>query len=334
MKVVSIITPAYNNPSQLEKFLRSVEISSLPGTGFEVIVVDDGSEADIGSVAGRFQNVRFVRLDRHAGPSVARNAGAKEAKGDILLFFDSDVTLKPDTLSAFMVHFKNGEMAVTGEYDIEPIENGFFPKFKALLAESWIPRDQHVSIFLLRAAGIRKDLFVKLGGFDESIKKASVEDYEFGDKLAMAGVKISYDPKILVRHHHPTFRKQMRVFYLRAADWADIFIKRRGRFDTMCATPSEGIGSVAGAVFLLSALVAITAQNRLFGMLGLGALIVYMISNINFITIINKRSGFLFIPIALAVKLPLTCAITAGFAAGMFRIAWRRVSSRKMTKLV
>lgn len=323
--MVSIITPAYNNPSQLENFLGSVVSSPGLHPDHEIIVVDDGSAHDMKAVTDKFKGVRYIRLGGRSGPSIARNRGAKEARGEFLIFFDSDVMLKPDTLIRFEERFKSGDLAVVGEYDIKPIEDSFFPRFKALMEESWMSRDKYVSIFLLRAAGIRRDVFEKVGGFDENIKTASVEDYEFADRLKKIGVKICYDPEILVRHHHPTFIKQMKVFYLRAKDWADIFLKRRGRFDNFCATPAEGLASLAGSVFAFFLILSIIARMRLLILVAAASLILYLILNYKFMCVVYRRKGLLFVPLALLVKLPLSIAITAGFKAGMLRALWRKI---------
>lgn len=316
---LSIITAAHNNPEQLKKFLESLKVIADQDSGIEIVVVDDHSAADMKAVTDNVRDVKYIRLDAHGGPAKARNTGARSARGNFLIFFDSDVTVKRDTLAKFNEHFDRGEVAVAGEYDPEPMEAGFFPRFKSLIAESWIPRSRYVSIFLLRAAGIRADIFNKVGGFDENITTASVEDYEFGDKLAKAGIKIFYDPSILVRHHHPGFIKQARLFYLRARDWTDIFFKRRGRFDNMCATPAEALSSVSGALFIISIAVAIMTGSVALYAISFAAFVVYVFSNIAFLSVVHKRRGILFMPVALLIKLPLSLMVTLGFAAGVFR---------------
>ena len=314
--MISIITPVYNNPQKLEKLLGSIKAANAL---HEVIVVDDCSSEDVKSVADKFEKVRYIRLDRHAGPSRARNAGAAEARGDFLIFFDSDVVLRPDVLKRFEEHFAASELAVVGEYDPEALGDGFFPKFKALLTESWIPESRYISIFALRAAGIRKDIFDNAGGFDENIKSASVEDYEFADKLSKLGVRIRYDPGILVQHHHPGFLRQMKLFYLRARDWVVVFIARKGRFDNICATRAEGVSSISGAVFLLFLLPVFAGRQIMFLIPAIIAFILYCAANLNFLNIVVKRKGLFFVPIALLVKLPLSVSIAAGFAVGVLQ---------------
>jgi len=90
---VSIIIPTYNRAARLRACLQSV----LEGDGApaEVIVVDDGSKDDTRAVVETFgPAVRYV-YQQNAGPSAARNTGARTARGRYIAFFDSDDRLLP-----------------------------------------------------------------------------------------------------------------------------------------------------------------------------------------------------------------------------------------------
>lgn len=329
--MISIITPARNNPDKLDRFLASVEADlRLCPDDAEVIVVDDTSTLDLKCVTDKYPGVAYARLMGHPGPAAARNRGAREAKGERLLFFDSDVILKPGTLKAFCDDFDRGEAAVVGEYDIEPVEKGFFAEFKALLTESWTPKTRYVSVFALRAAGITREAFNRAGGFDEKIKTASVEDFEFGNRLAKAGLSIAYNPNIVVKHFHPSFCKQMKLFYLRSRDWTELFLERGGKFDNWCASPTEGLGSVTGTLFLAAFLAFIVdSNNKFLGMALTVLLLIYMGFNRHFIETVVKRRGFWFVPVSLIAKLPLSIMITAGFAAGLITFPINRLRKRR-----
>lgn len=102
----SIIIPTYNRRPILEKCLTALEQQPLPANtavdGYEVVVVDDGSTD--GTVAwlqqtAAFPHVRLVEQD-HQGPAAARNLGIASAKGDTIIFIDSDLVVTPDFLRA------------------------------------------------------------------------------------------------------------------------------------------------------------------------------------------------------------------------------------------
>ena len=93
MRLYSIIIPAYNRPDELDDLLSS--LCKQTYVHFEVIVVEDGSEIPAKEIVGRYQG----RLDLHyyvisnSGPGMARNHGARQARGEYLLILDSDVVL-------------------------------------------------------------------------------------------------------------------------------------------------------------------------------------------------------------------------------------------------
>ena len=99
---VSVVVPTYNRPAQLQSCLGSLAASEYPRNRFEVIVVDDGGQTDLEAVVGRFRssmNVSLMRIE-HAGPAAARNAGARRARGEYLVFTDDDCVPSPEWLGA------------------------------------------------------------------------------------------------------------------------------------------------------------------------------------------------------------------------------------------
>ena len=91
-KLVSVIIPAYNEEKIIGNCLESLEKQSyLP---LEVIVVDDGSSDNTLKIAKKF-NIPVLKQN-HQGPGPARNLGASIAKGEILVFADSDMTFDKD----------------------------------------------------------------------------------------------------------------------------------------------------------------------------------------------------------------------------------------------
>lgn len=98
---VSVIIPFYNEEKYLQNCLESLGKQSLKE--FEAIVVDDGSsqESRIRNQELRFKkkfkDFKLLR-QKHQGPGVARNLGASEAKGEILVFVDADMVFDKDFL--------------------------------------------------------------------------------------------------------------------------------------------------------------------------------------------------------------------------------------------
>ena len=93
--MISVIIPAYNDEECLKKGLTSVFNSDYKD--FEVIVVNDASKDNSLDVAKSFP-CRIVDLKINKGIANARNQGADAAKGDILVFFDSDIVIEEDNI--------------------------------------------------------------------------------------------------------------------------------------------------------------------------------------------------------------------------------------------
>jgi glycosyltransferase involved in cell wall biosynthesis len=97
--LVSVVIPTYNRAALLREALASVRAQQF--TGYEVIVVDDGSSDETASVAGSFgHGIRFFQ-QQNRGPGAARNLGIHQALGEFVAFLDSDDVWFPWTLNRF-----------------------------------------------------------------------------------------------------------------------------------------------------------------------------------------------------------------------------------------
>ena len=97
---VSVVLPTHNRPRLLALTLHSVLWQQ--GVDVEVVVVDDGSTEDIGTVVAGLEDarVRLIRHERPQGVSTARNRGVAEARGSWIAFVDDDDVWAPDKLVA------------------------------------------------------------------------------------------------------------------------------------------------------------------------------------------------------------------------------------------
>jgi glycosyltransferase involved in cell wall biosynthesis len=110
---VSVAMPAYNNGAQLELTLRSLTRQTVPSSAFEVIVVDDGSQPSLAPVARPFVEaggVTYLRHEPNRGRAVTRNRAVEAARGDVLLFLDSDSCAHPDLVRRHLdFHLDRGD---------------------------------------------------------------------------------------------------------------------------------------------------------------------------------------------------------------------------------
>jgi glycosyltransferase involved in cell wall biosynthesis len=100
---VSLIIPAYNEAVNLRECLASLVAQDYPD--FEVILVDNASTDDTAQVCAQFPTVRYLYFDRAKSSYAARNEGVRQAKNEMLAFFDADQTALPNYLSMLMAEY-------------------------------------------------------------------------------------------------------------------------------------------------------------------------------------------------------------------------------------
>ena len=140
---------------------------------YEVIVADASSTDNTIKIAKKYG----CKVVKGGMPSVGRNNGAKMAKGEILLFLDSDAVIKKDFLKNALDEFNKLKLDVAGCL-ISPLGNNFIDKFFFWSFNLWTTSTQ---LFYPNASGAcifcKKHLHEKVNGFDESIKLSEDMDY-------------------------------------------------------------------------------------------------------------------------------------------------------------
>jgi glycosyltransferase involved in cell wall biosynthesis len=198
----SIIIPTYNRADKLIETLNSLIRTSL--INFELVLVIDGSEdhtsEKINSVKNSFQNIKIITQE-NKGRSSARNKGAKESEGDLLIFYDDDIILTEESVSRHLEFHSNHENSICGGNIIEEfsIIKTDFGLFKYGLTIKWIDKYingynllQRDNLFLTAANfSIPRNLFFSLGGFNESLP--DVEDFELAARAFIKGLNVYFD---------------------------------------------------------------------------------------------------------------------------------------------
>jgi GT2 family glycosyltransferase len=227
---LSVIVPVYNDAGGLRRCLGALTAGSTPD--MEIIVVDDASADDSAAVAAR-PGVRVIRLSTNVGPAVARNRGAQQAVGDLLLFVDSDVVVRPGALGhvARLFDQRLDVAAVFGSYDANPVAAGIVSRYKNL-QHHFVHQDgdAEASTFWAGCGAIRRRVFLDIGGFDGTrFRRPSVEDIDLGYRLRRAGHRILLDKTLQVTHlKRWTLRSMVWTdVWARAIPWARLIVENR-----------------------------------------------------------------------------------------------------------
>ena len=289
-KYLSIIIPSYNSKKTLEICLNSIFKSEYKN--FEVIVVDDSSTDNSCLIAKKFP-CKLIRLKERSGLAKARNVGASKAKGDILVFLDSDCIVDGEWLNKIVRNFKEYDIGATAAQYKDSINKSFIANFafyELLFRESEF--NKYVNTFPSCNFACKKEIFKEVGGFSEDFKNAS-EDLEFSYRLGKI-TKILWDPSISVAHH---FRDRVNEYlkqqFISSRDDVYLFIKQPALLlDNTFEDKTNYLEIISTAIFLM--FVPLSIFNLANPFILLIPILLILGLNINFINLINNREGISF----------------------------------------
>ena len=216
----SVIVPTRERPAQLRNCLGALAALDYPRDRFEVVVVDDGSREPPESLVRAFDGHLEVTLlaGPRRGPAGARNAGARQAKGDYLAFTDDDCLPQPDWLQAFERRFAPGSVAAVGGVTVNLLRSNTCSVASQLLLDylgayyNAVPDE--ASFFTSSNLAVLAPEFRRVGGFDPSFRFAGGEDRELAHRLARTGGRPVFAPEVVVCHAHAlTLRSFLRQHF-------------------------------------------------------------------------------------------------------------------------
>ena len=293
-KKISIVIPVHNAGEYFRLCLESITASEIPPE--EIIVVADGDSDGSWGIAGEF-GAKLLRLPHSHGPARARNLGAQEAAGDILLFIDSDVTIPGNAISQVAAVFRNdpGLAALFGSYDEEPYAGNFLSQYKNLF-HNYVHQkgNEDASTFWCGCGAVQRKIFEELGGFNENYRTPSIEDIEFGYRLKRKGYRIRLVKELKVKH-----LKRWSLFSLLRADvlyralpWTELILREGTLLNDLNLKISSRISTAC--VYLL--LISLSASFRFPWLLVPAGICVVTLLALNWdlYRFFRKKRGFLF----------------------------------------
>jgi glycosyltransferase involved in cell wall biosynthesis len=205
----SVIVPTYNRPQPLADCLGALARLDYPREQFEVIVVDDGGGTLANAITAGYADRLAVRWLRqaHAGPGIARNLGAGQARGEYLAFTDDDCAPCPDWLSALENRFARAPECLVGGATINGKPANLYASASQLLIDYLyacffpVGSAPKASAFATsNNMSLPIDRFRALGGFQPVLPSASAEDRDLCYRWQRAGYALCYAPEVRVVH--------------------------------------------------------------------------------------------------------------------------------------
>jgi len=198
----SVVVPTVGRPEALGRCLAALA-SQRDAGAIEVIVIDDGVVPTV--VAGGDVAADRILHAGGGGAAAARNLGARESRGRLLLFLDDDLVPAPDLVARHLARHDERPRAVVGACPPGTPAPGLAEQAAALwwfdhfdlMADS---ADLTFTAMLSGNLSIPRDAFLELGGFDEAVGRLRREDWLFGLTALEAGLELTYAPDAVAVH--------------------------------------------------------------------------------------------------------------------------------------
>ncbi|MGE3284352.1 MAG: glycosyltransferase family 2 protein [Alphaproteobacteria bacterium] len=282
--------PAYNAAATLPACLAALAAMSRPPD--EIMLFDDGSTDSSGTI-GRAAGAMVLRNPGPpVGPAHGRNVLARKARSDLLLFVDADVVVAPDALERLIEAVRtHGADAAFGSYDDDPSSRHAAARYANLRHHYQHQNSAHDATTFWTGLGlIRREIFLRLGGFDERrFVHPSIEDVELGARLAAAGGTIRLAPEAQGKHYKDwTLLQVWRTDILhRAYPWSCLLIEGRTAGRDLNVSMAERAKAVL-AVSLVLLLPSGLAYAPLLAVFGTATL-TYLWLNRRFFALLARR---------------------------------------------
>jgi glycosyltransferase involved in cell wall biosynthesis len=211
---ISVVMPAYNEGARLADTIDSIASSRATNARVEIVIADDQSDDDTeGCLRAAWPelsrhdglDVHVSRLPERSGVPRARNHAARLAHADILFITDAHVRfpagwdamvhkhIRPDRILAGAVTESNTSFVGYGCRLVVPFMGTYWNKAP-------VRRPTAVQIAACPATVMSKDLFNRLGGFDEGMIMYGAAEPEFSLRAWLSGAEVIVVPQLLVEH--------------------------------------------------------------------------------------------------------------------------------------
>jgi GT2 family glycosyltransferase len=202
---ISVVVPALNEGNELARTVANLR-ATLPERS-EIIVVDDGSTDGCANSLEQDNVLRIIRGAR-AGSAGARNLGAHQASGNVIVFADAHI-LAPEnwwiSICELLRDPAVGAVAPVISVMGSESSKGYGMRWKGPdFGIEWLPPQQSEPHSIGIAPGcmlaMRREIFQETGGFDEGMKLWGMEDSELSLRLWLLGYELKLVPTVEVAH--------------------------------------------------------------------------------------------------------------------------------------
>lgn len=333
-RTLSIVIPNHDGAATIGACLRAAFASRADR--FEVVVVDDGSRDASAEIVRRFP-CKLVRLAERGGVSKARNAGARAASGELLLFIDADCLLAEDAVArARAAYGDRRDLVLGGTYTPVPADEDFFSRFQSAFIHHFETRRAVPDYVAAHAMLVDAETFRRSGGFVEGAfigVAASVEDVELSHRLRRAGCELAMCPELRVTHvFRFSLARSLRNAVKKARYWTAYSLANRDVLadsGTASVALKANVAIAAALALLLGAAAAAASAWPLAAAAPLAALDLHV--NRGLVAAWARAGGARFATLAtLYYATAYAAAVAVGAAAGAAHHVWNLRSKARV----
>jgi glycosyltransferase involved in cell wall biosynthesis len=225
---ISVIIPTLNE----EKYIENALFHIKKQKPYEIIVADSYSEDNTVRVARRYGTTIIRAIKKNA--AVGRNAGARKAMGEILVFMDADTIAFPNLLETIEKDFRRDKRLVCWTckvYAFSPLwkEHLLYDGFNGFVQSSAKMKKPKAAGVIM---AVRKKAFNIVGGFDENINFC--EDFDLCSRIKELG-NFKFSTKTCV--YTSTRRIDRLGFWGSIKKYVRMYLKKTVNNDKICYRP-------------------------------------------------------------------------------------------------
>jgi glycosyltransferase involved in cell wall biosynthesis len=242
----TVVVPTYNRIAGLKACLAALRDQRGDHGDYEVVVVDDcstdGTPEFLAEWSAKCSRCRSLRQEQNRGQGAARNAGAKGARGDILLFVDDDIVVDDGYIAAHLRAHRSAAspISVIGNLRL-PAEAVTRSNFARYVHGRYLGYRRAVGRLDLGnlppkhfgsgIASVRRADFEAVGGFEEQIRYYGFEDVLMGQRLAGRGVRLVFAADARALHHDTVSLERYKAKMIEAArESVPVLLRHEPRF--------------------------------------------------------------------------------------------------------
>ncbi|MEI8067710.1 MAG: glycosyltransferase family 2 protein [Candidatus Shapirobacteria bacterium] len=204
---ISVIVTNWNGLDLLKKNLE--QIIKMSPEAQEIIVADDKSPDEsvsyVKELQKKYPKLRLIVNKKNLGFGKNSNNAVNKAKGELVVLLNSDIFPHQNYIKNTLKHFSNKNLFGVGfaELGHENWAKIFWKSGYVQYEPGTNIKKTHITGWLSGGSSIiRKDIFQKLGGFDQAYEPFYSEDLDLGIRAWKSGYNLLWEPKSIVEHRH------------------------------------------------------------------------------------------------------------------------------------